>query len=87
VESIANEILNLKFKCSALRSLSLKYVCDLQECSLTACDAGKKMSGMPESLSSKLAGITLPDADGNVTRLGSLWETGPAVVVFLRHYG
>jgi hypothetical protein len=45
------------------------------------------MSGMAESLSSKLAGITLPDADGKATRLGSLWESGPAVVVFLRHYG
>jgi hypothetical protein len=45
------------------------------------------MSGMAESLSSKLAGITLPDADGKTTRLGSLWESGPAVVVFLRHYG
>jgi hypothetical protein len=45
------------------------------------------MSGMAESLSSKLAGITLPDPDGKPTRLGSLWESGPAVVVFLRHYG
>ena len=45
------------------------------------------MSGMSETLSSKLAGITLPDADGNPTRLGSLWESGPAVLVFLRHYG
>jgi hypothetical protein len=45
------------------------------------------MSGMAESFSSKLAGITLPDPDGNTTRLGSLWETGPAVLVFLRHYG
>jgi len=42
---------------------------------------------MAESLSNKLAGITLPDADGKPTRLGALWETGPAVVVFLRHYG
>jgi hypothetical protein len=42
---------------------------------------------MAESHSSKLAGITLPDPDGNPTRLGSLWESGPAVVVFLRHYG
>ena len=45
------------------------------------------MSRMPETLSSKLAGITLPDVDGKPTRLGSLWETGPAVLVFLRHYG
>jgi hypothetical protein len=45
------------------------------------------MSGMSESLSSKLAAITLPDADGKPTRLGSLWQSGPAVLVFLRHYG
>jgi hypothetical protein len=45
------------------------------------------MSGMAESYSSKLANITLPDPEGKTTRLGSLWEKGPAVVVFLRHYG
>jgi hypothetical protein len=45
------------------------------------------MSGMAESFSGKLAGITLPDPDGKATRLGSLWESGPAVLVFLRHYG
>jgi hypothetical protein len=42
---------------------------------------------MAESFSSKLAGITLPDPEGKSTRLGSLWESGPAVLVFLRHYG
>ncbi|HEY6306526.1 MAG TPA: hypothetical protein VI488_08745 [Candidatus Angelobacter sp.] len=42
---------------------------------------------MAESFSSKLAGLTLPDADGHTVRLGSLWADGPAVVVFLRHYG
>ena len=42
---------------------------------------------MPESISSKLARITLPDADGHPIRLGSLWAKTPAVVVFLRHYG
>jgi hypothetical protein len=45
------------------------------------------MSDMPESFSSKLAGISLPDVEGNALRLGSLWESGPAAVVFLRHYG
>jgi len=45
------------------------------------------MSGMAESFSGKLANITLPDTDGKPTRLGSLWEKGPAVLVFLRHYG
>jgi hypothetical protein len=39
------------------------------------------------SLAARLAGITLPDADGQLVRLGALWETGPAVLVFLRHYG
>jgi len=43
--------------------------------------------GMAESFSGKLAGITLPDPEGKSTRLGSLWESGPAVLVFLRHYG
>ncbi|MFL5895429.1 MAG: hypothetical protein ACJ76Z_09975 [Thermoleophilaceae bacterium] len=34
-----------------------------------------------------LADVTLPDHDGNEVRLGDLWEDGPAVLVFLRHYG
>jgi hypothetical protein len=38
-------------------------------------------------LSEALAPIVLPDADNARVRLGSLWETSPAVVVFLRHYG
>jgi hypothetical protein len=39
------------------------------------------------SVASKLAPIELPDADGATVRLGTLWESGPAVLVFLRHYG
>jgi len=27
------------------------------------------------------------DVDGESVRLGTLWEDGPAVVVWLRHYG
>jgi len=42
---------------------------------------------MDESLSGRLTMIVLPDADGREIRLGSLWATQPAVVVFLRHYG
>jgi hypothetical protein len=34
-----------------------------------------------------LADIVLPDHDGNDVRLGDLWRDGPAVLVFLRHYG
>jgi hypothetical protein len=45
------------------------------------------MSGMADSFSSKLADISLPDVDGKPTHLGSLWADGPAVLVFLRHYG
>ncbi len=40
-----------------------------------------------ESLSAKLSAIVLPDADERPVRLGSLWESQPAVIVFLRHYG
>lgn len=39
------------------------------------------------TFSEVLAPLTLPDADGQKVRLGSLWERQPAVLVFLRHYG
>ncbi len=42
---------------------------------------------MAASLAEKLAPIVLPDANGGEVRLGELWEHGPAVLVFLRHYG
>ena len=42
---------------------------------------------MQLSLSERLAGIVLPDCDERLVRLGSLWENGLAVLVFLRHYG
>jgi len=31
--------------------------------------------------------IELLDTEGQPVRLGSLWEDGPAVLVWLRHYG
>jgi hypothetical protein len=34
-----------------------------------------------------LAEVVLQDVDGDDVRLGSVWEEGPAVLVFLRHYG
>jgi hypothetical protein len=40
-----------------------------------------------ETLSKQLANIVLPDTDDLEVRLGSLWESRPAVIVFLRHYG
>ena len=42
---------------------------------------------MDGSLSETLADIVLPEADGREIQLRSLWERGPAVLVFLRHYG
>lgn len=42
---------------------------------------------MTESLSGRLAGISLPDCDDKQVVLGALWAEGPAVVAFLRHYG
>jgi hypothetical protein len=36
---------------------------------------------------SDLAGMELENHAGEVRRLGELWEDGPAVLVFLRHYG
>jgi hypothetical protein len=42
---------------------------------------------VPSSLSQSLADIILPDANGASFRLGAFWETTPAVIVFLRHYG
>ena len=31
--------------------------------------------------------IRLQDVDGESVRLGTRWEDGPAVLVWLRHYG
>jgi hypothetical protein len=45
------------------------------------------MTHMEASFSSRLAGITLPDSAGQQVRLGTLWASRPAVIVFLRHYG
>ncbi|MGA3196767.1 MAG: hypothetical protein ABSD39_17360 [Terriglobales bacterium] len=46
-----------------------------------------RLPGEKPSLSSRLAGIVLPDSESRPVRLGSLWENGPAVIAFLRHYG
>jgi len=42
---------------------------------------------MPGSFAQVLKGISLPDTAGGLVRLGTLWESGPAILVFLRHYG
>lgn len=38
-------------------------------------------------VSTALGPITLPDHTGREIRLGSLWQSGPAAIVWLRHYG
>ena len=35
----------------------------------------------------ELSSLIVKDVDGADTRLGDLWRTRPAVLVFLRHYG
>ncbi len=35
----------------------------------------------------RLGDIELKDHTGAPVRVGSAWETGPAVLVFLRHFG
>ncbi|MGQ0612729.1 MAG: hypothetical protein ACT4PV_03135 [Planctomycetaceae bacterium] len=42
---------------------------------------------MVATLAQRLAPISLPEAGGRSVQLGSLWSEGPAVIVFLRHYG
>jgi hypothetical protein len=42
---------------------------------------------MSNTIAAALAELSLPDTDGKMTRLGLLWKDGPAVVIFLRHYG
>ena len=34
-----------------------------------------------------LAGLELLDHSGKTVKLGNAWESGPALLVFLRHYG
>jgi len=41
----------------------------------------------PPKDASGLADLVVKDLEGNDVRLGSLWEDGPAVLVWLRHYG
>lgn len=31
--------------------------------------------------------LTLPDATGQNIELGSLWQNGPTLLTFLRHFG
>ena len=35
----------------------------------------------------QIENLRVHDVDGNSVRLGTLWEDGPAVLIWLRHYG
>ena len=50
-------------------------------------NGGMEQSSGRQTWSARLAGIVLPDSESRPVRLGSLWESGPAVIAFLRHYG
>ena len=45
------------------------------------------IGAMSAFIAAALADISLPDTDARDVRLGSLWDQGPAVLAFLRHYG
>ena len=49
--------------------------------------ASRRQDATPPEDASVLADLVVKDLDGRDVRLGSLWEDGPAVLVWLRHYG
>jgi hypothetical protein len=49
--------------------------------------ASKRQRTSPQARADGLADIVLPDYEGSDVRLGDLWRDGPAVLVWLRHYG
>jgi hypothetical protein len=49
--------------------------------------ARSRQDTRPPADASGLADLVVKDLDGHDVRLGSLWEDGPAVLVWLRHYG
>jgi hypothetical protein len=49
--------------------------------------AGKRQTTDPPETAGELADFVLQDQHGEDVRLGDLWSDGPAVLVWLRHYG
>lgn len=47
----------------------------------------RRQSTNPPERADDLADFVLQDSRGDDHRLGDLWSDGPAVVVWLRHYG
>jgi hypothetical protein len=48
---------------------------------------GERQSTAAPARADDLAGMVLQDHRGEEHRLGDSWRDGPAVLVFLRHYG
>jgi hypothetical protein len=42
---------------------------------------------MPDTVASRLAPLTVLDAEGRTVTLGGFWADGPAVLAFVRHFG
>jgi hypothetical protein len=49
--------------------------------------AARRQSTKPPERADDLAGFVLQDHRGDDVTLGDLWSEGPAVLVWLRHYG
>jgi hypothetical protein len=49
--------------------------------------SARRQETQPPADASALSQLVVKDLDGNDVRLGSLWQEGPAVLVWLRHYG
>jgi hypothetical protein len=49
--------------------------------------SGKRQKASPPERADELADFVLQDQRGEEVRLGDLWSEGPAVLVWLRHYG
>jgi hypothetical protein len=49
--------------------------------------AKRAQRSTPPERADALADIVLPDHEGTAVRLGDLWRSRPAALVWLRHYG
>ena len=49
--------------------------------------AGERQEAQPPPRADELAEMELENHAGEARRLGDYWRDGPAVLVFLRHYG
>lgn len=49
--------------------------------------ASRRQQTNPPERADELADFVLQDRNGDEVRLGELWSEGPAVLVWLRHYG